>query len=337
MGDLKRMIVESLAERAIRRIQEDPKRSVRKLVDMGRQFSSGRFQSEFFKLSEHLLSNEKSPYYCLLLTLAQKVDPLRLKTFGVNLGWQSCTVGAGQIRAIEETENISIPWCSVFHLGCSGGPLSPEALDRLLSEGEALGIFTALVDGEAAEDLSPYLTFLGQRKDMAFLLLLTPEQVRQYERQLEAGDNLLVLVSADREGWEDAGDLLASRQMLFGFYELYAERPPLLEQAFLDRLTEHGGTALFLLAAPAAGPALVEQVSHAVCAFRHQPSAPLFLVDFYSDHRFADEVVSGKASFFGVASDGTLLGCEAGRETPTSQILDNRSLKELLKGKEIRR
>lgn len=332
MGDsLKRMMIESLAERAIRRVQEDPKRSVRKLVDMGQQFATGRFQTEFFKLSEHLLSDEESPYYRLILSMVQNADPIRLKTFGVNLGWQSCTVGANQIRAIEAEEEVQIPWCSVFHLGRSDGPLTPEMLERLLIEGEELGIYTSLVDGEGADGLSRYLSVLCRQKSMAFLLLLTPEQVRKYENQLAAGPNLMVLVSADQAGWEIAGDLLSRRKMLFGFFERYSGTPPKMEQAFLSRLTDHGGMTLFLLAEPPASPELVEQVREKVLAFRHCPDAPLFLVDFYSDHGFVDEVISGHAGFLGVARDGTLLRCERGREVPDGGSLNSRSLRELLK------
>ena len=206
---LKRLIVESVAERGISSVKEDPKRSIRKLVDLGQEFAKGRFQKDFFQLCGHLLADEDSPYYYLLLAMARQVDTEHLRTFGVNLGWQSWTVGANQIREIEAGEGFQVPWSLMFHLGAAGSFLSPDIFLRALEEGKELGIYTIVVDGEACGELTPYLDIVRRQEDSAFLLFLKPEQAVQYEESIMACPNLMVSISADGQtGWEAAGDLL---------------------------------------------------------------------------------------------------------------------------------
>ena len=57
---LTRTITESVVDRCIREIEEDPKRSVRKLVDLGRQLARGRFQRQYLDLTQKMLEDEES-------------------------------------------------------------------------------------------------------------------------------------------------------------------------------------------------------------------------------------------------------------------------------------
>ena len=87
-------MIEAAVDRGIREMQEDPKRSVRKLADLGRQFSRGRFQKNFFDLSQTLLQDDNSPYYTILSRLTRETNHETLKKFGVNIGYTSWTYGA---------------------------------------------------------------------------------------------------------------------------------------------------------------------------------------------------------------------------------------------------
>lgn len=72
-------MIEAAVDRGIREMQEDPKRSVRKLADLGRQFSRGRFQKNFFDLSQTLLQDDNSPYYTILSRLTRETNHETLK------------------------------------------------------------------------------------------------------------------------------------------------------------------------------------------------------------------------------------------------------------------
>ena len=332
---LKRLIVESVAERGISSVKEDPKRSIRKLVDLGQEFAKGRFQKQFFQLCGHLLSDEDSPYYHLMLTMAREVDTKRLRTFGVNLGWQSWTAGAKQIREIEAREGFQVPWSLMLHLGKADAYLSPEIVQHTLEEGRKLGIYAALVDAEACEDLSLYLALIQQQEDAAFLLLMNPEQAVRYKEQIVDCPNLMLSISAGHTDWEAAGDLLREHGIQFGFHLRYdREMSQMLKEqmkngAWLENFFCHGGLCLLLLA-DGADAASVEQVCRMVRDYRSHPLTPLFPVDFYTDCNYIDSIISDDVSFLGIQADGRVNQCREGREVPTELSLNGHTLRELL-------
>ena len=72
--------------------------------------------------------------------IVQEVDREKLKCFGINLGWESWTVGAGRIRALEGERHYNIPWCLTFRLGGQPWALGAEDYRALLLQGQELGI-----------------------------------------------------------------------------------------------------------------------------------------------------------------------------------------------------
>ena len=335
--EMKRLIVESVAERGINSVREDPKRSVRKLVDLGQDFSKGRFQKQFFRLCEHLLADDDSPYYRLLIAMVHQADAKRLRTFGVNLGWQSWTVGANRIREIEAREGFQVPWSLTFHLGPQGSFLDPERFGRVLEEGEDLGIYTAWLDGGECEDLSPYFECVRRRENTAFLLLLRPEQVEETLDQLRTCPNLIPSLAICGDAWSEAGERLRENGIPFGYHLCYQKKR--LEQLraqkegfplWLDRVFGSGGLFLCFRAEETADPETVETVCRAVRAFRNQPTAPIFPLDFYTDCNYVDGIISDDVSFLGICADGGINRCEKGREAPSQFNLEGRSLRELL-------
>ena len=105
------ILIETIVRKAIRDIQDSPKRNTRNLVDMALNFSEGRFQSRFFEMAQSMLQDENSAYYRLIPDMAVNVDTEKIIHFGINLGYNSCTAGAKKIRALEKKEKFNIPWC----------------------------------------------------------------------------------------------------------------------------------------------------------------------------------------------------------------------------------
>ena len=99
---MSRILIESTVKRTIKSIRNDPKRSIRNIIDMALQFSDGRFQQQFFTTAQTLLKNENSAYYSLVSDTVLNVYENRLLTFGMNLGYNSCTFGARKIRENEQ-------------------------------------------------------------------------------------------------------------------------------------------------------------------------------------------------------------------------------------------
>ena len=128
-----RMLVENLADRYIPKIQFDPHRSIRKLVDLGECLSSGATQKQFFQSVQKLLEKENNPYYALVQRVISQVDAGAIKTIGMNLSLNSWVSLASR-----KSRETAPPWTLMFYLENTPGALALEkeiiALsDRLLA------------------------------------------------------------------------------------------------------------------------------------------------------------------------------------------------------------
>ena len=111
-----RILIETVVRKTLKDIKKSPERSTRNLVDMALHFSGGRFQQNFFRIAQTMLQNESSPYYALLRNVAAFADTERLVCFGMNLGYNSCTMGAKKIRENEQKLKFNIPWSAAFQI-----------------------------------------------------------------------------------------------------------------------------------------------------------------------------------------------------------------------------
>lgn len=102
-NDVSRIIIETLVKKYLKDIKDSLERSTRNLIDMALNFSDGRFQKAFFATAQTMLRNEQSSYYGLVKNVSAHVDNEKILRFGMNLGYNSCTLGAAQIRKEEET------------------------------------------------------------------------------------------------------------------------------------------------------------------------------------------------------------------------------------------
>ena len=174
-SDMTRVLVESTIRRTLKAMRESPEREARNLVDAGAQFSTGRFQTRLISHAQRMLQNSKSAYYALVKDVVTYADHDNIATFGVNLGYNSCTKGARLIRETEREKGFNIPWA--LHLRVSQEKLAgdPGLYPSILREGTSLGIYTYLlfVPGDA----QAVLPLVMEYPDCAFLLFLEGGQI----------------------------------------------------------------------------------------------------------------------------------------------------------------
>ncbi len=108
--NLNRTLIETTIRNSIKQIKNDPERSMRNLIDMALSFSNGRFQKHFLEVAQTMLQKETSCYYKIIPDLVANGDTERIVTFGMNIGYNGCTLGAQTIRELEATEHFNIPW-----------------------------------------------------------------------------------------------------------------------------------------------------------------------------------------------------------------------------------
>ena len=109
----RKVVIETIVKKTLDEMRRSPELSIRRLVDMALDHSIGRFQKNFFEAAQAMLEDDLSPYYDLIQEVADNVSRDKLVRFGMNLGYNSCTMGANTIRIIEAAEKFNVPW-SVF-------------------------------------------------------------------------------------------------------------------------------------------------------------------------------------------------------------------------------
>ena len=87
-------MIETAVKHGFKEMREDPKRSMRRLADLGRQFSKSRFQDDIFSVIQEVLQKEDSAYYTMIENALANINEESLETFGINVGYNAWVCGA---------------------------------------------------------------------------------------------------------------------------------------------------------------------------------------------------------------------------------------------------
>ncbi len=316
-----RGIILSVVDRTLRELEKDPERTVRKMVDLGDEFVKGRFQSYFFDMVQTMLTDEDSAYYDLVRRTAAEVDREALKTFGVNLGYESCTLGARIIRSREAVCGYNIPWAVMFRLGRCARPLEMGEYDRLVREGVELGVRAYIFYAQdAGADVEGALELAGRFPACAFLLALPAALVDdETVSRLCERNNVMVAVASEDAAFPEAAERLHRARRLYGCHLRYdsgADAAGVLDGSWARRAADAGCLFAFCHAGENCPDEVCDAVDAAVKQLRKKQPEAVIASNYYTDHLFVDGVISGTACFVGVRSDGAITHCDGRRETP---------------------
>lgn len=302
MNDIRRAIVRSAIQKGIREIRQDPKRGVRKLVDLGSHFSRGRFQKRIFEMMQQELVNPHSAYYALVLQMVSCVRPEALEQFGLNVGYNSWTCGAEKIRNHEAQHGYNVPWCLVLDLRRG----LEFDLDDLMSQGEALGIYSYMVFAGDNGATAAMCSIFHNHRDSAVFLLLPGAQLP--EVNLENVENAMVLLPAADEKTPASAQELLDKGCLFGIWAEYGDQEAAqVADGALERVAmELKAPIVFAVAQPQTGETARSQVRAYAQKTREEKKQPVFLVDFYSAIEEIDRIISVEPCMLGIEGDGTV-------------------------------
>lgn len=301
-----RTFISAAVDKGFKDIARDPKRSVRQLVDLGTFFAKGRFQKYFFDIFGEMLHNERSSYYQWIHDLVVEADQKQLKTFGMNMAYNSWTVGAKTVRALEQNAGFNVPWTLVFRLD-AGGVLTESELDSVVVQGKEMGVFTYIFLCGESYDPQQLLPLLRHHPDCAFLLFLQPQQVDEplTGAMLEV-QNTLACIRCDVEGFQDKSALLHSRHCFFAAWCAYSAEDAVERiQTQLMPQVLRAQTPFFFFRAQDDCPETVQRRVRAYTVESRQAQRdPVFCVDFWSDLAFIDDVISSNACVLSFDRDG---------------------------------
>lgn len=324
-----RILIESTVRRTLRQIQESPERAVRNLVDLGLEFSSGRFQKQFLKAAQEMLYSQESAYYLLVEDIVNSVDHEVLTAFGVNLGDNGCTKGARLIREIEAGRGFNIPWSLTLAVGDEKLGADPSFYPNLLRQGVSLGIYTYLLF--PAGDPDKVLPLLQGRPECAFILFLHGYQVSDpFIQKIKAVKNVMFSI-CDGQNMPAACQKLRAAKRLYSVYLCYNQRDRgrILGGEWVESvLPEHPAFAI-LRTDEYSMPEMQKEIYRCVVSARSSQRYPLILGDLKQDVLAIDRIVSDDECLVGFDADGHLRTYK-GMECEERYSIFSRTLEDVL-------
>ena len=224
--DITRALIDTTVARAMVEMDADPKRSVRKLCDLGRQFSRGRFQNQIFAIFQDLLRNDESPYYQAIDFLLRSNDPEALRQFGINIGYNSFTYGAQILRQKQKELSFAVPWVVKLRLDSR----IPDTYDSsffasVVRTGLTYGIYSyQLRSIDHHEDMESYLAVIQSHPECAFLWFLSNTPLTEKQQKLLLScPNLMVSLPIDAPSTASMAKALRHQKTLFGMHKVYQD------------------------------------------------------------------------------------------------------------------
>ncbi len=304
---IRRMLIENLADRYLPKLQFDPNRSIRKLVDMGECLSRGKVQKRFFQAAQKLLEKENSPYYALVQRITSQFDPRAIKTFGMNLGFNSWIELAGQ-----RGRKTAPPWTVLFHLEDKPDALSLDELTSLIRQSVDAGIHTFLfwLD-QSYGALDDLMIRIKNFSDCAFALF-TPAGLLSANalKQAQQTHNLLLSIKdSPGEDIEPTARALRSLRCPFALHTVYStssETENILCGKWVERVSRMKSPFAFFFPGADCPEENHAAVRNYARALRTAPQQPVFSMSLCDDVADVDELLSGKPRLLKIGSNGFL-------------------------------
>ncbi|MBU5480763.1 hypothetical protein [Blautia sp. MSJ-19] len=324
-----RIIIKTFVKTALKDADESPERCTRNLVDMALHFSKGRFQQEFFEMARAMLNNENSPYYPLIEDTLRHMNKDKLIEFGMNLGYNGCTMGAHIVRKLKRTENINVPWLFFLNIDSSCEDLLSR-YQPIFDQGKELGIYVYFL--YADKEPEKLLPLIANNPDCAMILLCDSASVTEdFADAAESLDNMLIGIAYD-DSTDSACLVLRDHRLLYSVYWIYTdeESEEILSGSYARFAEEMHCPFVAVLADSNCSTPVRENVYKAVVGARVAQKYRTIPLDLIYDIERVGNIISPPSSVIGFRPDGTLYNTAHNGE-PMSHNVFKESLRDILK------
>lgn len=300
---LNRNLIELAVSQGIREIRQDTKRGLRRLSDLGQHFAGRWFSQNIFIQIHDILKQDDSRYYQLIKNCLDSIDEEALKTFGINLGYNSWTCGVSRIRkSIQEGEPIVSWYCELPYKGDRNDSSSSlQKLYKTVEEKRRQGVFTFLLYPQQTFSECPEMIFvLDEFPDCAFLCFFKESDLTNAEiKILGKHKNSVYLFSALKEDGSpntEIGEKLKEQKILYSYYYIYEEMDGGLEGilAKLQGVLEKEPAALIMKAGDSVSEEYRRACAKEIWKKRMIPQYTTFLIELSEDGQKIDELIAGK-------------------------------------------
>ena len=333
--DITRAIIDTTVARAMAEMDADPKRSVRKLCDLGRQFSRGRFQNQIFAIFQDLLRNDDSPYYQAIDYLLRNNDPKALRQFGINVGYNSFTYGAHILRKKQKELSFAVPWLVKLRLDSR----VPNAYDAsffasVIEAGLKYGVYAyQLRSMDHHENMESYLAVIKSHPECAFLWFLSDTPLTENQQKLLLScPNLMVSLPIDAPSTASMAKTLRHQKTLFGMHKVYHDADAAAYLLSFDHLYSQMEQSVFffLVADDSCSEENILAVSDVVQQYRFTPVQPFFPIEVQEDTRKIEQIITANPAYLLLLPDHTARTLDAPAVSFEELALRNVFYRELL-------
>lgn len=342
-------------DKAIATLQkdEDGGEAFRHIIDLIEKILGDSWSPRAYEVLRKLTTEPDSKWSHYVRRLAKEVDPHILRTFTLNAAYEAGFRGYKTAQANAEKYQCNIPWiilmdpttaCNLHCTGCWAAEygdkmnLSFEDMDKIITEGKALGVYAYLfTGGEPLIKKKDIIRLCEKHSDCAFHAFTNGTLIDEdFCNDLLRVGNFFVSVSI--EGFEESNDgrrgaghyrkalaamdLMHQKHIPFGVSICYTSvnYKTVTSDEFLDMLIEKGcifawyfhympvgaGATTDLLLSP-------EQRTYMYHRIREirglEGGKELFAIDFQNDGEYVHGCIAGGGKYCHINANGDMEPC----------------------------
>lgn len=296
------ILIETTIKHTIAQIKEDPERSMRNVVDMALNFTNGRFQQHLLTVAQTMLENPNSCYYKLIPDIVSNAEEKRIINFGMNVGYNGCTIGAEKIRKIEATEQYNIPWSISLEIDGNEYIKHATVYHSLIRQGIQLGIYTWNI--HSLGKLHHLLELAEAFPECAFPIFCSAEEITP--SLLDDVNNIynIMFIINYSENIDRVCALLRTRNFLYSVSISAQDKLcDNIENILSDAENMHSAFTIFMANAECP-PEKQSTLYHSIQQTRMEQKYRTIPFDMLHDTLFIDSIISNEACSIGFTQDG---------------------------------
>lgn len=324
-----RIVIETIVRKTLRDMKEAPERNLRNLIDRALMHSNGRFQKRFFSMTRRMLHNNASAYYALVRSLVEQVDHERILDFGVNLGYNSCTLGAKTIREIEAKEGFDIPWALFLHIDSKHFSAYRKDYETLIRQGAELGIYTWFVRADTVD--SELCSLMADHPDHAFVLVCEPECMTTDAMETLAWLSNVMIAVMLRDATDAVCMRFREKKLLYCVCIPYddGQLDAILNDTLLESTLPLSAPFAIFLPDSTCTEAAQQAVYDYVVKTRESQQFPTIALELFKDSLSIDTIISGDGCSCGFQANGAFF-CLSDQRKTYDVRMNEKPLKEIL-------
>lgn len=322
-NSMSRILIETIIKRTLRNIKDNPERGIRNLIDMALQFSEGRFQKDFFTAAQTMLQNENSAYYDLVRDVVNRTDSDRLLTFGMNLGYNGCTIGAQRIRDNEKKFHCNILWAVTLLIDAEHFENNKQKYHAFIQDGEFLGIYVWMLFPVCHPE--KILSLAEKHPDSAFCIFCRTEDITGlFLDEVSMLHNVMVVVRYE-ENSSAIFDLLRKKGLLYSAWYPYGQKDTeaIINGDLFSSIAQLTPAFTVLLPEKNCPEVIRKLIYKTVKQARSEQLYRTLIWEFQGDNNLIDAIISDDACSVYFDKNGNLYTLDQKIKSPCHNLFQN--------------